>query len=303
MGDFLEKSKSRLDSAHRWKISEAMVIQQAARKSLTKLLRILSGFVLDYGLSVTEVTLILRTAAVQSAAARQLENSDRVNISGIAAITGIPRGEVSRILNTSGRPTLRPIKGRQNITSKILSAWHSDPDYITANHRPRYLKLFGTGPTFESLVRTHGQGIPIRAILDELKRIGAIQLLTSSQKILPRMSVAINPRITYKKIRNFDTATDDLFLYLLCDSDAQFFENISCIKSWSGSVPIVRKRFARNAIALIRQLQTKLTVKETKHRPEDEQKVAQLSVRIFYRESNAQLAKDSLKGRRNFHRK
>lgn len=245
---------------------------------------------------------ILRTAAIQSAAARQLESSNRVNISGIAAITGIPRGEVSRVLNFSGSLTVGAKQGRQNITSKILNAWHCDTDYLTAGRRPRGLKIFGRDPTFESLVRAYGQGIPTRAILDELKRVGAIQILSSSQKILPKLPLAINPRITYKKIRDLDATTDGLFICLLSPSDAAFVEKVSGTKMWSGRVPLVRRRFGPNAIALLRKLQIKLARKKAKHLPEDSQSVAHLSVKIVYREVHDQLAKHSLKSRRNFHR-
>jgi hypothetical protein len=211
-------------------MAKAVSIQEAARKSLTKLLRPLSAFAFDCGLSIGEVNLILRTAAAQSAAVRQLENSNRVNISGISALTGIPRGEVSRILNCSGSLTTGAIQGRQNITGRILSAWYCDPRYLTADRRPRNLKIFGSGPTFESLVKAHGQGIPIRAILDELERVGAVRLLASSQKILPKMPLAINARITHKRIRQVDAATDNLFLCL-----------------WSGRVPRVRGKSGPNA--------------------------------------------------------
>ena len=233
---------------------------------------------------------------------RQLENSNRVNISGIAAITRIPRGEVSRILNSSGSLTIGAIKGRQNITSKILSAWHRDPNYLTASRRPRNLKIFGVGPTFESLVRKYGQGIPVRAVLDELKHVGAIQLLASSQKIIPKMSLAINPRITYKKIRDLDATTDDLFLRLPSFSDSAFVEKVSGTKVWSGRVPLIRRKFGANAMALLRELQAELALKKAKHHPEDEQHMARLSVKIVYSEARAELAKHSLKSRRNFHR-
>jgi Family of unknown function (DUF6502) len=248
------------------------------------------------------VNLILRTTAVQCAVERQLENGNRVNISGITAITGIPRGEVSRILNSSARQTIGAMRGRQNIASRILSAWHCAPDYLTADRRPRNLKIFGTGPTFESLVRTYGRGIPVRAILDELKRIGAVQLQTSSQTVFPKMDLAINPRITYKKIRELDATTNDLALYLLSCCDAAHVESVSGTKAWSGRVPLVRRRFGPNAVALLRGLQSKLTLTEAKHRSEDAQKVARLSVKIVYREMRGQLAKPSLKSRRNFHR-
>jgi Family of unknown function (DUF6502) len=233
---------------------------------------------------------------------RQLEDSNRVNISGIAAITGMPRAEVSRILNSSGSPTTRGIKGRQNITSKILSAWHCDPNYLTASRRPRNLRIFGGGPTFESLVRRYGQGIPIRAVLDELKRVGAIQLLTSSQRIFPNVPLAINPRITYKKIRDLDATADDFFLCLPSFFDSASVEKVSGTKVWSGRVPLARRRFGPNARALLRELQTKLAFKKAKHHPEDAQQVAHLRVKIVYREVRAQLAKHSLKSRRNFHR-
>jgi hypothetical protein len=251
---------------------------------------------------MSEVNLILRTAAVQSAAVRQLQNKNRVNISGIAAITGVPRGEVSRILNPSENNCVEAIQGRQNVASKILSAWHSDPEYLTASRRPRTLKLFGRGQTFESLAKTYGQGIPVRAILDELKRIGAIQLATSSQKISPRMPLAINPRITYKGIKAFDAATNHLFLCLSSQSDASFVETVYGTKAWSGRAPQVRRPFGANIIALLRELQSKLEAKQANHSPRNAQKVAQLSVNIVYSETNAHSANQSLKSRQNLHR-
>jgi Family of unknown function (DUF6502) len=251
---------------------------------------------------MSEVNLILRTAAVQTAAARQLENSNRVNISGIAAITGIPRGEVSRILNSSGSTSFEAIEGRQNITSRILSAWHRDPEYLTARCRARELNLFGSGPTFESLVKTYGQGIPVRAILDELKRMDAIQIRASSQKISPKIPLAINPRITYKKITDFDVATSDLFLGLLSSSDASFAEKVSGTKVWSGRVATVRKRFGANATALLRELRTKLELRQAQNAAKDAQTLAHLSVKIVYREANPHSAKQLLKSRRNLHR-
>ncbi len=102
MGKFLDRATSRLDSDQRLKRSKATGVQDAAREALAKWLDPLSAFIVDCGLSVSEVNSILRTAAVHTAAARQLKDSDRVNISGIAAVTGISRGEVSRILHSGG---------------------------------------------------------------------------------------------------------------------------------------------------------------------------------------------------------
>jgi hypothetical protein len=266
-------------------------------------LRPISAFVLDCGLSISEVNSILRIAAVHTARARQLDDSDRVNISGIAAITGIPRGEVSRILNSGGNLTIGAIERHQNVTSRILTAWHRDPRFLTSDHRPRGLKIFGSGPTLESLVRMHGQGIPIRAILDELRRVGAIQLLTSSQKILAKASVAIGPRITRKRIKCLDSAAMDLFSQLLSPGTDTFVERVSGGRVWSGPAPLVRTKSGANAIGLLGELQSKLTRKQAKRGRENTTKLAHLNITIVYMEAPAHLVKRSSKIRRNLRRK
>ncbi len=263
------------------------------------MLRPLSAFVCDCGLSMNDVNSIFRTAAVQSAAARQLEVSNRVNISGIAVMTGIPRGEVSRILNAIGRSDVGAVEGRQNIASRILSAWHCDPEFLTVSRLPRDLKIFGQGATFERLVKVYGQGIPIRAILDELKRVGAIQLRTSSQTILPKMRLAINPRVTIKKIKALEAVMEEVSLCLLTLSDGAFEAGT---KVWSGRQLLVRRKLAPKAVALVKELGTRLTLKDVKRQIVDSQKVAHLSVRIVYGEADDKSGKRPMQSRRNFHR-
>jgi uncharacterized protein DUF6502 len=184
-------------------------VHPAARKVLKKLLEPLSRLALDCGLSVDELHSMLREAAVRSAAGRQLEDERRINISGIAATTGISRGEISRILKNGEVATDKVSNGRQNPISRILAAWHSDTRFLTANQLPAELDLYGRGFTFESLVRRHGRGIPARAIFDELTRIGAVEL-TASQKIFPKTSVAVNRRITPEVIEAFGGWATDL---------------------------------------------------------------------------------------------
>jgi hypothetical protein len=184
-------------------------VHPAARKVLKKLLEPLSRLAFDCGFSVNELHSMLREAAVRSAAGRQLEDERRINISGIAATTGISRGEISRILKYGETPTDKVNNGRQNPINRILAAWHSDTRFLTANQLPAELDLYGRGFTFESLVRRHGRGIPVRAIFDELTRIGAVEL-TAAQKIFPKTSMAVNRRITPEVIEAFDAWATDL---------------------------------------------------------------------------------------------
>jgi Family of unknown function (DUF6502) len=189
--------------------SNGSSVHPAARKVLKKLLEPLSRLAFDCGFSVKELHSMLREAAVRSAAGQQLEDERRINISGIAATTGISRGEISRILKHGEITTDKVSNGRQNPVNRILAAWHSDTRFLTANQLPAELDLYGRGSTFESLVRRHGRGISVRAIFDELTRIGAVEL-TASQKIFPKTSVAVNRRITPEVIKAFGGWATDL---------------------------------------------------------------------------------------------
>lgn len=183
-----------------------MTTQRAARKALRKILSPLSGFAVDCGLSVSDVNSILRECVVKFVVAQQLEEASRVNISGVAAMTGITRAEISRILKMTDPDTSHGTGRRESPTDRVLRAWRQDPRFMTANGRPKTLKLYGRGPTFESLVKAYGRGIPIRAFFDELTRVGAIEM-RGSNEIIPRKTWEITRR---NAIRNVSAIGDGL---------------------------------------------------------------------------------------------
>jgi hypothetical protein len=189
--------------------SNGSSVHAAARKVLKKLLEPLARLAFDCGFSVNELHSMLREAAVRSAAEWQLQSERRINISGIAATTGISRGQISRILKYHEIGSDKASNGRQSPIGRILAGWHSDTRFLSANQLPAELDLYGRGFTFESLVRRYGRGIPVRAIFDELTRIGAVEL-TASRKILPKTSVAVNRRITPEVIEAFGSWATDL---------------------------------------------------------------------------------------------
>src|SRR5271167_3886714 len=113
----------------------------AVRRVSLRLLEPIAQLALDSGLSIRELSSILREAAVRNLAAQQFKVALRPNISGIAASSGIPRGEISRILNkkTTSSSEL-DVKRHQQSTSKIVAAWCQDPKFVGANGRPADLK-------------------------------------------------------------------------------------------------------------------------------------------------------------------
>lgn len=264
-------------------------IQVLAKKALLQLFEPLIGFVLDSGLSTPDLHSILREAAVRTVAARQLDISRRVNISGIAASTGIPRGEISRILKSNEDSSRQFTDRRQQSTNRILSAWHQDPRFTTPAGKPADLKIYGKGATFEALVRNYGRGIPTRAMLDELTRAGAAEVL-SSRLVRVKTLVAVDRGVTPRVIRSFGERATELLSTMLQNmrnpDSPQFIANISEATISPAVLPLIRKELAikgADFLADIHEFLMRDTADEsTKRRPSRSSRV---SVTIYYHES------------------
>jgi DNA-binding phage protein len=283
-------------------------IRTVARKSLLQLLEPLLGFVLDSGLSTHELHSILRQAAVQTVAARQMELARRVNISGIAASTGIPRAEISKILKSKADSRRQPIDRHQQTTNRILAVWHQDPRFITPGGKPADLQIYGRGATFESLVRNYGRGIPTRAMLDELTRAGAAELL-SPRLVRAKNSVAVERGMTLRGIRAFGDRATELLSTMLENirnpKNPQFVASISGSNVSPEILPLFRRELSYKGADFLASMHDSL-IRDTKSglartRPTGTSRV---SVTIFYNESarKAKPRTGALKKRRNFRR-
>jgi hypothetical protein len=183
--------------------------------TLGRLLLPLSAFALDAGVSVSDMNSLFREAAVLSAASGQINFGGRINISGIAATTGMPRGEISRILKSSRSAMSKVSDAQLQPVNRVLLAWRRDPRFLNPNGRPSDLAIYGRGKSFDSLVRAYGHGIPTRAMADELTRTGAIEV-AASMKIRMNSSVSTNPGLTPHQIKSLgDRVVDILSNFLI----------------------------------------------------------------------------------------
>ncbi len=285
-------------------------IRAAARKSLLQILEPLAGFVSDLGFSAGEMQAIFREAAVKSAAARQLEISNRINISGIAATTGIPRNEISRLLKSSSENAERVGKasdGQQQSTNRILAAWHRDPRFTDPSGQPADLKMYGRGASFDALAKRYGRGIPTRAVLDELVRVGAVELLPT-QKIRAKSPMTVDRGMSTRVIRAFGDRASELFSTMLLNmrkpEAPKFIANVSDASVLHSSLPLFRKEFSVKASDFLTEIQESLSDKGRNRSPRGRDSSARVSVTIYCHESSdSKVAKSSSVGRRrNFRR-
>lgn len=285
-------------------------VRSVARRALVQLLEPLAGFIIDAGLSANELHSMFRQAAVRSVASRQLEVAHRINISGIAAATGIPRAEISRILKLKTRPYEKPAGHQEKSTNRILTAWHQEPKFTNANGQPADLKLYGRGATFESLVRRHGRGIPTRAVLDELIRTQAVEVL-SSQRIRAKASMAVDRGISAEVIRAFgDRATELLSTMLLNmrrPDSPQFIASIFGSPVAPSALPLFRKELSNKSAEFLADIQESLVHAPTSRSyKRDGRSQNRVSVTVFYHEAPRKENEKKLsapKKRRNFRRK
>ena len=278
----------------------------AARKALSNLLQPLAGFILDAGLSANELHGLIRESIIRSVRDRQMEVAGRINISGIAASTGIPRAEISRILSL--RPEVTSSTDDQQATNRILSVWHEDPEFTTPNGQPADLRIFGRGKTFDSLVRNYGRGIPTRAMLDELSRGGAVEVL-SSQKVRAKSELAVAIGVSPRAIRVFGERATELLSSMLntmrSPERSRFIANIEGATVLRSALPLIRKEVASKGAEFLAGIQDNLLngpfIKHTKHATNAAYRV---SVTVFYHEASRVIESAQKKTitRRNFRR-
>jgi uncharacterized protein DUF6502 len=276
-------------------------VRALARKALLQLLEPLTAFVIDAGLSASDMNLLLRAAAVRGFAKRQLEISSRVNISGIAATTGIPRAEISRILKQKNIQDKQPPDRRQQSTNRILAAWHDEPRFTNVNGQPATLKLYGRGATFESLVRSYGRGIPPRAVLDELLRSRVVDVLPG-QRVRARASLSVHRGLSPQVIKAFGDRAFDLLSTMLSNMRApetpRFLATVAAPAATKKMLPLIRKELSSRSAEFLSEMQETLAVAPRKRGS------STVGVTVFYHEtSRANFPKRSRANRTNFRRR
>lgn len=105
--------------------------------------------------------------------------------SRISVITGFSRKEVKR-LSELEPPTTRFQKERYNRAVRVIAGWRRDPDYVDEQGRPICIPVTGEGSSFEDLVKRFSGDMPHRAVLDELIRLGVLEMKSNNRVRLVR---------------------------------------------------------------------------------------------------------------------
>lgn len=135
---------------------------------------------LKNGVSFNEFAEILKNVFVE-VAERDLAIPGRPPSEARTAIlTGLTRREVAKQKLTIERGDLVETSNLNRVT-RILEAWHTDPEYTGAYGLPVELLLDAphNSQSFTALIKKHSGDMAARAMLDELLRVHAVELLSS----------------------------------------------------------------------------------------------------------------------------
>ena len=182
-------------------------LKEATIAALKRVVDPLVDLMFDAGVTVHEFCQLARERAVRTAARRVSKESGRDSKSRVAIITGLPRSEVARILGSHDVSRSEPLG--QHPARNVLAAWFDNPRFLAANGDPAVLPIFGKRRSFEQLVAMHSRGIPVRAMLDELTQIDAVERL-EGQRVRPKSRIPILTGMTASAITGIGERTRDL---------------------------------------------------------------------------------------------
>lgn len=160
------------------------VLVGAIIRILTPLVKILLRNGISYG---TFVELAKKTFVNVAMKDFTIEGRKQ-SISRVSVITGLNRKEVKRQLDSSVEQATAEHDERYNRAARVIAGWRREAAYREETGQSSQLPIEGEGMTFASIVKQYSGDMPVRAVLDELERIGAVaktadgrvQLITDS---------------------------------------------------------------------------------------------------------------------------
>ena len=227
-------------------------LKDATFVALKRALGPLIDLMFDVGITVHELNQLIRESAVRAAATRLSKDGGRNNKSRIAIVTGLPRSEVARFLKLNdaspnkrlGEPPAR----------KVLAGWFDNPRFLSASGDPAILPIFGKRRSFEQLVALYSGGIPVRAMLDELTQLNAVERL-EYQRVRPRTRIPILTGLTANSIEVIGERTRDLLETLthnLRRRSKPLFEGTALFEEVDiESVSLIRREIADQGVNFI----------------------------------------------------
>ena len=153
---------------------EDSLLISAIGKSLGTLLRPLVRLLLKHSFPYSAFESVAKRVYVETAMEDFALPGRKPSVSRASVLTGLTRKDVNALLSEpwAGIDTEST---HYNRAARVLTLWVRDAEFHNADGTPRVLEIDGPGG-FADLVRKSRGDVPWRAVLDELERVGSVDM-------------------------------------------------------------------------------------------------------------------------------
>jgi hypothetical protein len=156
---------------------------ESAERSLVDLLEVLASVLIELDITPARVSELMRTSFVKAGASiARKKHSARPHIARLAALTGLTRSEVKRIVQANYNIRRASVDTAPRAL-RVLAGWKTARKYSTRG-RPLPLRLGGAAPNFVTLCKEFSGDIPHKTIVTELLSRGLVRITATKQKTM-----------------------------------------------------------------------------------------------------------------------
>ena len=147
---------------------------ELALREAAQLMAPLARWLLRHGVSYSGFADMLKPVFVEAARGELAQGPEGPTQSALSMLSGVHRKDVRAI--EQAPHAAPPSPSRPPLASQVFTRWMSDPRYRATNGKPRTLARSGARRSFEALCRELSNDVHPRTVLDELLRLGLVEL-------------------------------------------------------------------------------------------------------------------------------
>ncbi|MBL4869213.1 MAG: hypothetical protein JKY67_22860 [Pseudomonadales bacterium] len=176
-------------------------------RTIYTIIRPLVRLLLRHGVPYNTFASVSRQVYIDVAEEEFKLEGRKQSLSRISVLTGINRKDIAKIKKLQSHSMVEA--QANNRASKVINGWLRDDEFLTPTGKPKKLSLDGKGASFTELVRRYSGDVPVKALLDELSRINAVNV-TEKKKISLVVDAYIPVENIEEQMRIMSRATADL---------------------------------------------------------------------------------------------
>lgn len=191
------------------------IVQQALIKALYRVLRPMVRLLIRHGVSYRLFADVARHAYVDVAEQDFALDGRKPSNARTAVLTGINRKDIAKLKNRP-HPLSQDAVDSPTPAARVITAWLNDARFHAEDGKPQDLVIEedgesadNTAATFAALVKEYSSDVPVRALLDELVRITAVERI-ADDKVRLLVNGYIPIEDMQENLRIFGTAASDL---------------------------------------------------------------------------------------------